>query len=107
MHIPEKFKLFNQTIRVIYDINHFIDKEGAYGFANYRRNLIILRPSTELVPVSDEQMEQTFYHELMHFIIYYVGSSYNKNEEGYMHQDECFIDLLSHLLHQALSTAVY
>ena len=54
-----------------------------------------------------EQLEQTFYHELMHFILYYAGASYRGKDNSQMHRDEEFVDLCSNLLHQAMSTMTF
>jgi predicted SprT family Zn-dependent metalloprotease len=105
MHIPTRFKLFAQTILVEFDLTFFQDREGVYGYADYRRNRIILRPSSELVPVNEEQLEQTFLHELMHFILYHIPNV--PEDAGYLHQNEGIVDLLASLLHQARTTMEY
>lgn len=56
---------------------------------------------------NDEQLEQNFCHELVHFIIYHSGSAYRGKDHSQMHHDEEFIDLTGQLLHQALSTMEY
>lgn len=106
MKIPERFKLMGQTIQVVYSPEKFNEADGRYGFSSYRKNEIQLRPSTSVNPLNDEQIGQTFCHELMHFIIYHAGAAY-KGKEDYMHQDEGFIDLCGQLLHQALTTMEY
>ena len=92
-----------QTIQVVFAPELFIEKDGAYGFSSYRQNQIQLRPSTPTLPLNDEQIGQTFCHELMHFIVYHAGAAY-KGKADYMHQDEEFIDLCGQLLHQALTS---
>ena len=106
MKIPKHFKLMGQTIQVVFSPSDFIEKDGYYGFSAYRQNQIQLRPSVPTLPLTDEQIGQTFCHELMHFIIYNEGFNY-KGIEDYMHQEEAFIDLCGHLLHQALTTMEY
>lgn len=54
-----------------------------------------------------ERQEQTFMHELVHFIIYHSGAAYRGKDHAVMHQDEAFIDLTAQLLHQALTTMEY
>jgi predicted SprT family Zn-dependent metalloprotease len=105
MNVPTCFKLFAQTILVEFDLTFFQDREGVYGYADYRRNRIILRPPSELVPVNKEQLEQTFLHELMHFILYHVGNV--PEDVEYLHQNEGLVDLSASLLHQALTTMEY
>lgn len=104
MKIPTSFKLFGQTIKVLFLPERFTEgQEGHYGFSSYRRNEIHLRPSTSTHPITDDQMEQVFWHELTHFILYWAGPAYSAKTD-YMHQDEGFVDLVSCLLHQAVST---
>ena len=103
MKIPNKFKLFGQTIKVVCDHSFFTEKDGYCGFASYRANQIQLLPSTPTRPLTDEQISQTFCHELMHFIIYHAEASCS-GKADFMHQDEGFIDLCGSLLHQALTT---
>lgn len=103
MRIPSRFQLLGQTITVVVDPACFTEKDGVYGYASYRTNQIHLRPSTETHPLNQEQLEQTFYHELIHFILYHAGAAYS-GKCDYMHQDEGFVDLCGSLLHQAIST---
>lgn len=95
--------MFAQTIEVVFKPEEFTDKDGRYGFASYRLNQIQLRPSVSTHPITEMQLEQNFYHELMHFILYYAGASYSAKAD-YMHQDEGFVETCAGLLHQALST---
>ena len=106
MRIPTKFKLLGQTITVSFCPSEFLDADGTYGFACYRKNEIQLRPSVPTLPLSDEQIAHTFWHELTHFILYHAGAAYSGKEE-YMHQDEGFVTLVGSLLHQATSTFTY
>jgi predicted SprT family Zn-dependent metalloprotease len=98
--IPVKFNLFSQTIDVIYSDTEFIEHDDKVGFASYRKNEIVLRINPRC---NEDQLAQTFYHELMHFIMYHAGSSLNRKID-YIHRDEEFIDLCGNLLHQAIST---
>jgi predicted SprT family Zn-dependent metalloprotease len=101
--IPKRFKLMGQTINVSIDENDFINMDNWVGMAVYRTNKICILPSTDKNPISQEQMHQTFFHELMHFITYHAGSSYSGKEE-YMHKEEGFVELMGSLLHQAIIT---
>jgi len=105
MKIPLRFKLLGQTITVVIDPTPFRENDNC-GFASYRENKIKLRPSTETYPLNDEQIEQVFWHELTHFILYYAGAAY-QGKKDYMHQDEDFVDLVGNLFHQAVSTFEY
>lgn len=103
MEIPNKFKLLGHTITVSFCPDKFTDSDGVCGFACYRRNEIQLRPSTTVSPLSAEQIAQTFWHELTHFVLYFAAAAYS-GKSDFMHQDEGFVDLVSSLYHQAVST---
>lgn len=103
MKIPNNFKLLGQTITISFCPDKFTDSDGHYGFACYRKNEIQLRPSTATLPLSDEQIAQSFWHELTHFVLYHAGAAYS-GKSDYMHQDEGFVDLVGSLFHQAVST---
>lgn len=107
MAIPTSFKLFGQTVIVSFIPREFTEKDGTYGYSSYRTNEIQLRPSTDTHPLTDGQIEQTFYHELVHFVLYHAGSSYRPSKDRYMHQDEGFVDMCANLLHQAITTMEY
>jgi len=103
MKIPSRFKLLGQTISVVFTPDKFTENDGSVGFASYRLNKIELRPTTSVHPLTEEQIGQTFWHELTHFVMYHAGASYS-GKEDYMHQDEGFVDLVGSLYHQAVST---
>lgn len=105
MKIPKRFKLMGQTIDVEFQADHFRDS-GWEGTASYRRNKIMLQSNSDAVPLKPEMLEQTFMHELVHFILYHSGAAYT-GKKDYMHQDEGFVDLTASLLHQALTTMEY
>jgi len=102
-NIPKSFKLFNQTITVHYD-SEMLLKDDNFGLCSYRQNKIFLQPSSETTPITKEQLEQTFYHELVHMLLYHGG------EDDYspaLHKKEYLVDRIGQLLHQALSTAEF
>jgi Zn-dependent peptidase ImmA (M78 family) len=96
MKIPKKFKLFGQEIKVVFD-NELQLKEDHVGLANYRKNLIILDNN---VTREQSQIEQTFLHELIHFICEELG-------ENELQKNEKLVDLIANLLHQAFETMEY
>lgn len=104
--IPSRFKLFGQTIEVSHSFQSFVENPEASGFASYRTGTIEINPNPALYG-KPHQKEQTFYHELMHFILYHAGSSYKGDYHTRMHKDEEFVDLCGNLLHQAISTFEY
>lgn len=103
MKIPKRFKLLGQTIEIVYTPEKFIENTDRLGFASFRKNQVQLRPSTDVFPLTKDQIEETFCHELVHFLTYHAGAAYS-GKADYMHQDEEFINLLGGLLHQALTT---
>jgi predicted SprT family Zn-dependent metalloprotease len=94
--IPEKLKLMGQTIRVVHE-DGLVTRCDAVGHARYRENTIALQKSTEGYNLSDEQIEETFLHELIHFVFYKLG-------ERELMENEKLIDGMAGLLHQALRT---
>ena len=63
----------------------------------YRENKIKLQKKSGTVRFNDEQLEHTFFHELIHFIFYFLG-------EGELGSNEKLVDTISGLLHQAIRT---
>jgi len=96
--IPESFQLHGQTITVEFDPN-LINNSDDRGQAMTRLKKIKLQSSTESIPVPQTCMEQTFCHELMHFILIHAESK--------MGDDEKFVNLVGNLLHQALTTMTF
>lgn len=94
--IPDRFKLFGETVEVIYkkDLNN---EDNCNGLANYRYSRIELQPSTEAIPRSPESIEQSYLHEVTHFILGAI-------EEHKLRDDERFVELFSKALHQVLTT---
>lgn len=105
MQIPKRFKLMGQTIDVEFKADHYRDSNWE-GSASYRRNKILLQPSSDAIPLKPEMIEQTFMHELTHFVLYHAGAAYT-GKCDYMHQDEGFVDLVASLYHQAFTTMEY
>lgn len=96
MTIPTSFKLYGQTIQVKF-AKDILGKDDLVGYAEFRTNTIYLAPSTDVYPRSQEQIEQTFCHELLHFILHFAG-------EDKLRKNEKFVDVLAYLLHQVLTT---
>ncbi len=97
MIIPKRLKLLGHTIEVTYRYDIFAS-DDLVGMAEYRTNTIQILPSSNARPRSQTQMEETFLHELVHFILFYM-------EEEDLRKNEKFVGLFSNLLHQALTTA--
>lgn len=92
MIIPQSFKLFGQTIKVKYS-RTLMDRKGAYGIADFHKNIIFLQQSTRKTPLAKGVLEQVFVHEATHLMIDKIG--YRE-----LAQDEKFIEALSNILLQ-------
>ena len=107
MQIPKRFKLLGFTIEVVENPKLLNDRDWI-GAACYNECKIEILPSSDVRPIAKEKIEQTFCHELSHFLSYYAGAAVNHKLGGdYLHQNEEFVDLLGSLLHQALTTMEY
>ena len=103
MRIPSNLKLFGRTITIEYDpaLQH---NDGVHGWAKYRQDVITLQPCTDSAPITREQMEHHYLHELMYHILYAAGED---QFDPPLHERECLVDRIAGLLHQALTTAEY
>lgn len=105
MRIPNRFKLFGQTIKVTSRPEDFIECTDRVASVSYRMNEIQLNPSMSYK--NKDQNEQAFFHELVHIILYYSQDAYKHSDKHMMHQQEPFVDLTAMLLHQAITTMEY
>ncbi len=96
MRIPQKFQIFGQTIDVVFDVAACSDKR-AYGFADYTHNKLVLKPNTEEFPRSQTRIEETFVHELVHYVLHEL-SRVDLND------DELFVENFAAALYQALES---
>jgi len=97
MKIPKRFKLFGQTITV-----EFVDRDAEVnGLSEYRRNKILLMRQVGDSKRTREQIEHTFCHELMHWLLYHAGED---QFDPPLHRREYLVDRLAGLLHQALTS---
>lgn len=99
MKIPKRFKLFGKTITV--KINQkAMDDDDLRGQAKYRKDEIILQDSKLGRTSTQKDTEQTFYHELTHWIFHLMS-------ERELDGNEKLVNTFSSLLHQALTTMEY
>ena len=96
LRIPKRFNLHGQTVTVVYD-NTLLEDASARGMFHPLPQLIQLNPADPEAGHSRSGVEQTFCHELTHSILYAMG-------ELKLYNNEKFVDLFGHLLHQALTT---
>lgn len=91
--IPKQFKLAGMTV-VVKPVKEEISTTSPMGIAHYHKNQIdvLVHPT-----IPEEVSEQTFFHELTHFILYCMGRSKLMSDEG-------FVDGFAHYLYQYLKT---
>lgn len=97
--IPTKFKLLGNEITVKYT-DDIYKNDDALGRAWFRKNLIELAPR-KTIGCSEEYYTQVFFHELIHFILFYL------RDEKIDHTDEDLTDKLSDMLTQVFTTMEY
>ena len=97
--LPASFTLFGRTIIVETD-PALSYKDDCVGCTRYRRNRIALQPPTEGVLIVQANMEETFFHELTHWILHMI-------QETTLDENETFVDLFAQCLHQALTTMTF
>lgn len=95
MIIPRSFKLFNQTIKVVYK-RDLLDRYNCFGMWVYKKNTIYLEQSTRKHILTKEQIEQTFVHELTHAALDLMG-------EHRLSSNEKFVSTFSNLIHQFIT----
>ena len=105
MQIPNRFKMFGQTIEVVFGEKYFLGSDNI-GYAAYRLNQIQLKPVSASNPRTDSQLEQTFWHELMHWVLFFAGDA-NTGRQDHLHQEEGLVDISAHLLQQAINSFEY
>ena len=97
MKIPKKFKILGYTIKVKYK-KDLCALNDVYGFAEYRKNTIRLQKVMGIY--TKNQIEATFYHEVVHFILNAMG-------EDELKSNEKFVGLFADMLHQIEKTSKY
>ena len=99
MKIPKSFKLFGQTIDVVI-IDDLTQKTGGVGMAHINCNTIAIQPDATGYTRKEDQLHETFLHELTHMILHHMS-------EDALKENEKFVDIFASLLHQALTTMEY
>ena len=94
MEIPQSFQILGHTITVEFSDSLYVD-ESAYGLSRFEKNIITLATGE----FSRSLIEQTFCHEVIHFILHYMA-------EGKLNTNEKFVDLMGQFLHQYETTKV-
>ena len=99
MKIPKRFKLLGHTIEVSTSNEQYYEKK-TYGSCSFEGKWIKLVNPSEHHPITQGSLEQTFLHELVHLCLYHT-------EQNKLGDNEAFVDLMSALIHQALTTMEY
>lgn len=92
--IPSEFEMMGHTIEVQMS-ETLVEDTGAYGISHFTKNLIVLQTPTREVSMSF--IVQTFFHEVAHFIMFYMG-------EHKLNDNEKFIDVLGNCIYQVMRT---
>lgn len=97
MRIPKKFKLLGHTIDVIIEAD-LTNKTDCLGETRYRYCQIALQSiSSKERHRSRTQLENTFLHEMTHWILHTM-------HENDLSNNEKFVGQFSGILHQILTT---
>jgi hypothetical protein len=97
MRIPKRFKLFGQQIKVEFK-EDLTSKNDCIGQTRYRTGHIILQTTNP--HFTKVRQEQTFFHELIHWVFEVL-------KEDDLNNNEKLVEQMSQLVHQALTTAEY
>lgn len=97
--IPKSFQLFGRTIDVK-QVDTLFEETGWVGEANYRSQTVRLQKSGKNFNLSEDMIEHTFFHELVHHILHSLG-------EIELSENERFVDTFGALLHQYHKTSKY
>ena len=95
MTIPATFKLMGRTWTVEQDSLQ-CEHQRNMGLCQNNRNKILLLSKLEGEDMPKDEVEQTFFHELTHAVLFTMG-------KDKLNEDEKFVDVFAGLLHQALA----
>ena len=98
MKIPKKFQLVGHEIKVEF-VDDLYSRSGVVGQARYNENTILIQASIQGHERVISDMEQTFWHEAVHYILVTMGHK--------MNEDDSIVDLFASLLHQIIKTSEY
>lgn len=97
--IPQAIWLNAQRVAVEFR-DDLIHKEGCLGHAAFREMAIRIQGATKGRPRFNAEIEVTFFHELIHWILHCMG-------EEDLGVNEKFVDTMARLLHQAIVMAEF
>lgn len=103
LKIPKSFELAGQTIAVKH-VENLTDSVGneVMGLAGIAENTVFIRKPSKNIPVAEDQLLLTFYHERIHMIAAAMGwTELNNCSE----ESENKVDAMANLMLQAVKTA--
>jgi len=93
--IPNKIKIFNQTIRVEFNDKMCLDNE-ALGLSELDLNIMYLAAKKGKKKIPRAKIEKVFFHELSHFILWTM-------RQEKLTFNETFVDNLATVLYDIMS----
>lgn len=81
--IPSEFKLNNKKITVDFD-NEYCDKEKLFGESDFTERTIVLCDKDKGNVLKKSDIDKTFYHELVHFLLDAMGKHKLKYDEDFV-----------------------
>lgn len=94
MKIPKRFKLFGETINIVYK-KELVTERDALAESHANLNEIWMQ-----YDIKGERMASTFFHEVVHMIL-------DKMHNQSLSNDEAFVNIFGQLLHQIITTMEY
>jgi len=95
MNVPKKIKIAGVEYSIKVE-NKELDKDRAYGIANYITSEILLSTKYNHRDRSELSVEQTFWHEALHAML-------DVMQEDDLNNNEKFVNTLSSFIHQIVS----
>ena len=74
MEIPNKIRIFNQDIEIVYD-NDYCNGKEVLGEADINHNKIKLCNYFDGEPIPQERVLHTLFHELTHCLLFMIGQT--------------------------------
>ena len=81
--IPVSITILGHTYQIVFDKNLGMEKDCA-GEIRYRTQVITLQPNVEGDPRHRENIEYSFFHELIHGILYGLGYTQLRDDEEFV-----------------------
>ncbi len=81
--IPYQFELCGLTIKIEWSDKMLVN-EDYVGLAKYSENKIVIQKNNSGVYRSTDNMQITYLHELIHWILYMMGENELRNNEKFV-----------------------